>query len=290
MFRTLLIVSLALPLGAQMPAVEGTPASLAAIRFVDLTPGTGAPYAAGKLLTVHYTGWLTDGKKFDSSVDRQQPFTFVQGRRQVITGWDVGFEGMKAGGKRRLFLPYQFAYGEAGTGPIPPKAELIFDIELLGVSDSMALLPAIDVLLPLKSLESRIVSLAEAIAADKYKWTPGPGARTVAELLAHTNAVLQTYADAIDEGGKVTALNELAPQPKDAAVAMLRVKFAAIRKEAETARNGSLAADAELLGEPTTRRGLFSALNVALAEDLGKLNAYAAGLGILLPWKPNPLD
>jgi peptidylprolyl isomerase len=85
---------------------------------------------------VHYTGWLRDGTKFDSSRDRSTPFTFVQGRRAVIPGWDAGFEGMRVGGRRRLFIPYQLAYGEKGRNSIPPKSALIFDVELLDVKDA----------------------------------------------------------------------------------------------------------------------------------------------------------
>src|SRR5215218_9714399 len=93
MYKAILLASVSLALFAQMPIVEGAPGELAAIRYIDIKPGDGVPYAAGKHLTVHYTGWLRDGTKFDSSVDRNRPFDFVQGRRQVITGWDVGFEG-----------------------------------------------------------------------------------------------------------------------------------------------------------------------------------------------------
>src|SRR4051794_28548061 len=134
MYKPILLLSLPVALLAQVPAIEGTSAELASIHYIDIKAGDGLPYATGKHLTVHYTGWLRDGTKFDSSVDRNQPFDFVQGRRQVITGWDLGFEGMRVGGKRRLFVPYQFAYGEAGTGPIPPRAELVFDVELLNVA------------------------------------------------------------------------------------------------------------------------------------------------------------
>jgi peptidylprolyl isomerase len=93
---------------------------------------------------VHYTGWLTDGKKFDSSRDTasggkpREPISFPQGSRRVIAGWDLGFEGVKVGGRRRLFIPYQLAYGEAGRPPvIPPKSELIFDVELMAVADTL---------------------------------------------------------------------------------------------------------------------------------------------------------
>jgi peptidylprolyl isomerase len=93
---------------------------------------------------VHYTGWLTDGKKFDSSRDTtangtpREPLSFPQGSREVIAGWDLGFEGMRVGGQRRLFIPSQLAYGEVGIpSVIPPRAELIFDVELMAVADTI---------------------------------------------------------------------------------------------------------------------------------------------------------
>ena len=102
------------------------------------SPGDGAEAQAGQFYTVHYTGWLaSDGSKFDSSLDRNEPFTFQQGVRGVIPGWDYGLTGMHIGGKRRLFIPYQLAYGERGRPPvIPPKSDLIFDIELLSAGDT----------------------------------------------------------------------------------------------------------------------------------------------------------
>jgi FKBP-type peptidyl-prolyl cis-trans isomerase FkpA len=100
----------------------------------DVKLGTGAEAVKGKRIKVHYTGTLTDGSKFDSSVDRGDPFTFTLGAGEVIKGWDEGFAGMKVGGKRKLTIPYPMAYGESGRPPkIPPKATLIFDVELLGV-------------------------------------------------------------------------------------------------------------------------------------------------------------
>jgi peptidylprolyl isomerase len=120
-----------------VPKVVGTPKPLYALRYVDTVIGTGALAEPRKFYTVHYTGWLTDGTKFDSSVDRGTPITFPYGARQVIPGWDTGFQGMHVGGKRRLYIPYQLAYGEAGRPPvIPAKADLIFDIELVGQSDA----------------------------------------------------------------------------------------------------------------------------------------------------------
>jgi peptidylprolyl isomerase len=108
-----------------------------ALKYIDTKIGTGDLATINKFYTVHYTGWLAaDGKKFDSSVDRGEPITFPVGAHRVIPGWDTGFAGMHIGGKRRLFIPYQLAYGETGHPPvIPAKADLIFDVELLAISD-----------------------------------------------------------------------------------------------------------------------------------------------------------
>lgn len=132
-------------LPASIPRVSGDRQSLFALEYVDFVKGTGAPVAARKCLYTHYTGWLTDGTKFDSSRDTmpngqpRTPLVFNQGARRVIVGWDVGFDGMNVGGKRRLFIPYQLAYGDAGRPPtIPPRSTLIFDVELLAVADTLA--------------------------------------------------------------------------------------------------------------------------------------------------------
>jgi len=105
------------------------------MRYIEVAAGTGALAEPGKIFVVQYTGWLRDGTKFDSSLDHGAPISFEQGKRKVIPGWDAGFEGMHVGGKRRFFIPYQLAYGEKGRGKIPPKAELIFDVELIDVKD-----------------------------------------------------------------------------------------------------------------------------------------------------------
>jgi FKBP-type peptidyl-prolyl cis-trans isomerase len=104
------------------------------LQYWDIKVGTGPVAAAGQTVKVHYTGWLTNGKKFDSSVDRGEPFTFNLGGGQVIKGWDEGVAGMKVGGKRQLRIPPQLGYGDRGAGSvIPANATLIFDVELLGV-------------------------------------------------------------------------------------------------------------------------------------------------------------
>ena len=100
----------------------------------DLVVGTGAAAASGHKVTVHYTGWLTTGTKFDSSKDRRDPFVFSLGEGQVIKGWDEGVQGMKVGGKRKLTIPPAMGYGARGAGGvIPPNATLVIEVELLGV-------------------------------------------------------------------------------------------------------------------------------------------------------------
>lgn len=103
------------------------------VKVEDVTLGTGPLAEPGDALTVNYVGNLKDGKVFDSSVDRGVPFTFTLGVGQVISGWDEGVAGMRAGGKRVLTIPPEYAYGEQGVGPIPPNSTLIFEIELLKV-------------------------------------------------------------------------------------------------------------------------------------------------------------
>ncbi|MHB8375998.1 MAG: FKBP-type peptidyl-prolyl cis-trans isomerase [Dehalococcoidia bacterium] len=105
------------------------------LKYVDEVVGSGASPAKGQRVRVHYTGRLTNGKKFDSSVDRNDPFEFNIGVGQVIKGWDEGVLTMKVGGKRQLIIPADLGYGARGAPPaIPPHAELVFDVELLGIA------------------------------------------------------------------------------------------------------------------------------------------------------------
>jgi peptidylprolyl isomerase/FKBP-type peptidyl-prolyl cis-trans isomerase FkpA len=110
-------------------------ATVTELKIEDTKVGTGAEAVAGKSVTVHYTGWLTNGTKFDSSKDRGEPFLFRLGAGEVIKGWDQGVVGMKVGGVRKLTIPASLGYGTRGAGGvIPPNATLVFEVELLGVN------------------------------------------------------------------------------------------------------------------------------------------------------------
>ncbi|MBS1993488.1 MAG: FKBP-type peptidyl-prolyl cis-trans isomerase [Cyanobacteria bacterium SZAS LIN-2] len=116
------------------PDAEGLYTTRSGLKFKDTVKGEGARPTVGQTVIVHYTGWLTNGQKFDSSLDRGQPFDFKLGAGQVIKGWDEGVKGMHIGGKRHLVIPPQLGYGAKGAGDsIPGNATLVFDVELLGV-------------------------------------------------------------------------------------------------------------------------------------------------------------
>jgi peptidylprolyl isomerase len=129
--------------GSALRETLGIESSTFSLDYVDTKVGTGELAPLHKWYTIHYTGYLTDGTKFDSSVDRGTPISIEYGKHMVIPGWDTGFDGMRVGGKRRLYIPYQLAYGPQGKGgTIPPKAMLIFDVELVKVTDTKPEPPA----------------------------------------------------------------------------------------------------------------------------------------------------
>ena len=295
--RASLFLALSCLAAAQIPDVAGNVNTSYAMKYIDVAVGTGALAAPGKQYKVHYTGWLRDGTKFDSSVDRNQPFVFVQGRRQVIAGWETGFEGMRVGGKRRLIIPYQLAYGETGRGKIPPKAELTFDVELLDVTEPTQLAPAADILLPLKEEEEHVMALLKAVPDNKLDWTPGPGVRSFREVFLHIaygNRLLLNVADnqpsrevlekTIDEQFK----REHDKKSKDEIQKILADSFDAVRKSLETAQASALARDAMFFGQPTTRRGIFITIDTHVGEHLGQLIAYCRVNGITPPWSEAP--
>ena len=134
----LAILAVSTPVGRSDAADNQVTEMPDGLKYTDTKTGDGATAKAGNKVSVHYTGWLLDngakGKKFDSSVDRGQPFEFPLGLQRVIAGWDEGVATMKVGGKRTLIIPPQLGYGARGAGGvIPPNATLIFDVELLGV-------------------------------------------------------------------------------------------------------------------------------------------------------------
>jgi len=278
---------------AGVPEVSGAVVENVTMHYIDIALGTGATAAPGKQYTVHYTGWLRNGTKFDSSVDRKEPLKFVQGRRLVISGWEVGFEGMKVGGKRRLFIPYQLAYGENGQGSIPPKSELIFDVELLAVTDVPPAPAAADILLSFSDSEQKVLALAKAVPEEKYSWRPAPGVRTFGEVFMHivsANQLLMKLATSTPSADELKMAFEeqskLEKQTlsKERIIQLLTESFAAVRKSLESARPGNLAQSADFFGTPTTRRGIFVNLDVHIGEHLGQAIAYARMNGITPPW------
>lgn len=117
--------------GSTAATMKKTPSGL---QYEDLVAGSGNTPSPGKQVTVHYTGWLTNGTKFDSSLDSNQPFTFTIGKGEVVPGWDEGVMTMKIGGKRKLVIPPELGYGAAGAGGvIPPNATLVFEVILLDI-------------------------------------------------------------------------------------------------------------------------------------------------------------
>jgi hypothetical protein len=289
-------LALLLPILAQVvgiPPVEGPVQTGPTLRYIDIQKGTRDAAAPGKRYTAHYIGYLPDGTVFDSSVKRNEPIDFVQGRRQVIAGWDIGFEGMKVGGKRRLIIPPQLAYGAAGSGPIPPNSELTFDIELLKVEDAPNVPPSVDLLTALADLEKKYLALAKALPEDKLEWRPNAGTRSFYEVLVHVaedNDLLREVAEGkvtpaeITQREQASSKLEKTPGSKAAIVRKLEGSFAELRKTLEPMRAGSLSREGTFFGSTNTVRGVFVLLETHAAEHLGQLIAYFRFNAITPPW------
>src|SRR5450759_3821257 len=206
----------------------------------------------------------------------------------------MGFEGMKVGGKRRLFLPYALAYGENGRANIPPKAELIFDVELLDTKDVPPLAAAAELLLPFNDLENQVLALAKAIPEEKYPWRPGPGVRSFQEVFLHIvngNRLLLNLAGKspsreevttqIAQNGKIAQ----APATKEKILGMLAESFASVRQTREGVRTTStLTRDVDFFGTPARLGGVLATIDTHIAEHLGQAIAYARMNGIVPPW------
>lgn len=291
---SLLVLAAACSFEAQVPQVAGEPKELLKMSIIDVKTGSGAAAEAGKRYIVHYTGWLKDGTKFDSSRDRNTPFQFVQGRRQVIAGWEAGFEGMKVGGQRRLLIPYQMAYGDKGSGKtIPPKADLIFDVELLGVEDVPDAPAAADVIEALNGLEKKLVAIAESLPADKFDWRPAPGVRSFNEVLRHIENDNQLWLAMVTATPSREQMQKLMADgqqfEKKAAdraeiAKSLRESFAALKKAITPVRAGVLAGEMDMFGQKTTRRTVYTMFLTHASEHLGQLIAYERVNGIVPPW------
>jgi uncharacterized damage-inducible protein DinB len=277
---------------AGVPEISGKVVEQATLRYIDIKPGTGVAAAAGQQYTVHYTGWLRDGTQFDSSAGKD-PLQFVQGRREVIPGFDVGFEGMKVGGLRRILIPYQLAYGEQGRGKIPPKAGLIFDVELVDVKDAPSQPAAgAELALALEGQRNKVLALAKAIPEEKFGWRPAPGVRSFKEVFWHIalgNRLMLNVAGGaqMDALKKQIAENAQAEQQeisKDKLIEMLSDSFAAVRKALDSERPATLNRAVDFFGTATTRRGVLTFIDTHIAEHTGQLIAYARMNGIAPPW------
>lgn len=278
---------------AQIPAVEGPQTDFIRMRYTEIAVGAGEAAKPGQEYTVHYTGWLTDGKKFDSSVDRKDPLKFIQGRRRVIAGWEAGFEGMKVGGKRRLLIPYQMAYGEAGRGPIPPKTELIFDVELLSVADVKPPVAAIDLMNPFEDSAKKITELMKAMPEEKLDWRPSEGVRSIREVGLHIalgNKMLlwlatdNPPADLLKQRFADMAKKEKAMATKEQLLTQIEESLVAVQKVLPTLSAAVLDREIPVFGQASTMRGIYVLIDTHMAEHLGLLVAYARINGVVPPW------
>jgi uncharacterized damage-inducible protein DinB len=292
MQRIFLVAFTGAILAAQtLPPVAGKMVDLATVRYIDISEGSGAAARPGAQYFVHYTGYLRDGTIFDSSSGKD-PLKFVQGRREVIPGFDIGFDGMKIGGKRRIMIPYQLAYGDQNRGKIPPRSDLIFDVELVDVKDAPQLSAGSDLLLPLDETEQHVLALAKAVPEEKYSWSPGRDVRTFRAVFLHIaygNRLMLRIANGEDwkklgPDIEKQLKDEQAPLTKDQVIAALTESFAEVRKTFENARAASLGRSMDFFGHPATQRGIMISLDTHIGEHLGQAIAYARMNGIVPPW------
>jgi len=191
-----------------------------------------------------------------------------------------------------VFIPYQLAYGEQQRGKIPPKSELIFDVDLVDVHEAPPLTAASDLIMPLSEMQDQVVALAKAVPEEKYSWRPGPGVRSFKEVFLHIiygNELLLNVANGspVSELQKQIEANSKGEQQtvsKEKLIQMLTDNFAAIRSALEKERAAALGRNADFFGTATTRRGVFTFLDTHVGEHLGQLIAYARMNGIVPPW------
>ena len=275
-----------------VPAVTGAVKEQAVLRYIDIREGSGA--AKQGRATVDGSLYRVAARRYQVRlIRRQSPAEIRAGTPRSDPGFDAGFEGIKMGGKRRIFIPWQLAYGEQGRDKIPAKAELIFDVELVDAKDAPPLTGGSDLLLPFDGDEAHVLALAKAVPEEKYGWRPGPGVRSFSEVFLHIafgNRLLLNIAnnqpsqEALVQQIKEHENGELQKISKDGVIQILQESFAAVRKTFEAERPASLGRSIEFWGKPATRRGVLTLLDTHVAEHLGQLIAYARVNGIAPPW------
>jgi FKBP-type peptidyl-prolyl cis-trans isomerase len=262
-----------------------------ALRFVDLDPGAGPIASAAQQYTVDYTGRLEDGSVFDTSKGRH-PISFVQGLRHVIAGWDAGFEGMRVRGKRRLFIPYQLAYGETGRGPVPAKANLVFDVELLAVSDVVPLPSGNDVLVPFVTFATRILNLLTHLE-QKGRLCGLPQAIPSVSITHRTALLAQAVSDlatqrlsALSFSARINEIPAAPPQMKSNQEfkGFVAESFGVVESFLKSTTDGILNRRVEVPGLETTLRGIFVLLNCRMAVAATALTSDIGAAQMSIGW------
>jgi hypothetical protein len=230
--------------------------------------GAGAEAVADSVLTVNYEGRLADGTEFGSS--RNKPFSFMLGRRQVIAGWEAGFYGMRAGGRRRLLIPWQLGYGTTPVGIIPACSDLIFEVELLAVTELPRNSVANEVQEPFQRMRSALRTVAQKFPILMQDWRPSEGAESLREIVRGTTVRVNTLVDAM----RAEDVNPRSPVPGGTDVDVwesLEICMSTVEALMQATRIGLLNSNCTIQGELTTQRGVFVAIDVELAECLGAI-------------------